>query len=48
MEIPMRVVSPGAEDINMSGDGWKLVHDEEITSSPFAELLDMIDDREVK
>ena len=48
MEIPMRVVSPGAENIELSGDGWKLIKDEEITSSPFAELADMFNDREVK
>ena len=48
MEIPMRVVSPGAEDIKMSGDGWKLVTDDDVTSSPFAELADMLNDREVK
>ena len=48
MEIPMRVVSPGAENIKLSGDGWKLITDEEITSSPFAELADMFNDREVK
>ena len=48
MEIPMRVVSPDADKINLSGDGWKLVTDEETTSSPFAELKEMLDDREVK
>ena len=48
MEIPMRVVSPKAENVKLSGDGWKLVTDEEETSSPFAELADMFNDREVK
>ena len=48
MEIPMRVVSPSAEDIELRGDGWRLVTDEEVTSSPFAELEDLINDREVK
>ena len=48
MEIPMRVVSPDAEDIKLSGDGWKLITDEEVTSSPFAELAEMFNDREVK
>ena len=50
MEIPMRVVSEEAEnmDINMSGDGWKFVTEEEEKNSPLSELMDMIDDSEVK
>ena len=48
MEIPMRVVSDDAKDIKLSGDGWKLVTDEDITSSPLAELEDLIKDREVR
>ena len=48
MEIPMRVVSDEAKDIKLSGDGWKLVTDEDITSSPLAELEDLIKDREVR
>ena len=48
MEIPMRVVSDEAKDIKLSGDGWKLITDEDITSSPLAELEDLIKDREVR
>lgn len=28
MEIPMKVISPEADDIKMSGDGWRLVTDD--------------------
>ena len=45
MEIPMRVVSEGAEDLEIKGDGWKLVTDDEETSSPLAELEDLLKDR---
>lgn len=50
MEIPMRVVSEEArnKDMNMSGDGWKFVTEEEETKSPLSELMDMLDDSEVK
>ena len=48
MEIPMRVVSDEAKDIKLSGDGWKLVTDEDITSAPLAELEDLIKDRQVR
>lgn len=48
MEIPMRVVSEEAQNIKLSGDGWKLITDEDNTSSPLAELEDLIMDREVR
>lgn len=50
MEIPMRVVSEEAknQDINMSGDGWKFVTEEEDQKSPLSELMDYLDDSEVK
>ena len=50
MEIPMRVVSEEAKnsDISMSGDGWKFVTEEEECQSPLSELMDMIDDSEVR
>ena len=49
MEIPMRVVSEEAKDIKMSGDGWKLITDEEeLSSSPFDELKNLLDDSEVR
>ena len=50
MEIPMRVVSEEAEnsDITMEGEGWKFVTEEEEKVSPLSELMDMIDDSEVR
>ncbi len=50
MEIPMRVISDEAKnsDINMSGDGWKFVTEEEEHLSPLSELMDYLDDSEVK
>jgi len=49
LEIPMRVVSEEAKDVKLSGDGWKLITDEEeLTSSPFSGLKDLLNDREVR
>lgn len=50
MEIPMRVVSEEAKnmDMNISGDGWKFVTEEEETKSPLSELMNFLDDSEVK
>ena len=51
LEIPMRVVSNEAKnsDIELKGDGWSFTtNDVEETSSPLSELLNMIDDSEVK
>lgn len=50
MEIPMRVVSEEARnsDINMSGNGWKFITEEEEKANPFSELMDYIDDSEVR
>ena len=50
MEIPMRVVSDEAENSNMTmeGEGWKFVTEEEEKTSPLSELMDMIDDSEVR
>ena len=50
MEIPMRVVSEEANDSNMTmeGEGWKFVTEEEEKTSPLSELLDYLDDSEVK
>ena len=45
MEIPMRVVSPSAEDLEIKGDGWRLVTEGEESSSPLAELEDLLKDR---
>ena len=44
MEIPMRVVSPDAEGVKLSGDGWKLVTNEEEKNNPLSELMDMLDE----
>ena len=50
MEIPMRVVSEEAKnsDINLEGDGWKFVTEEEQKTSPLSELMDYLNDSEVK
>ena len=50
MEIPMRVVSEEAKnsDINLEGDGWKFVTEEEKKSSPLSELMNYLDDSEVR
>jgi len=50
MEIPMRVVSEEAKnsDINLEGDGWKFVTEEEEKTSPLSELMDYLDDSEVR
>ena len=47
MEIPMRVVSDEAKDIKLSGEGWRLVAEEE-ANTPLSGLADLLDDREVK
>lgn len=50
MEIPMRVVSEEAkgQEVNMSGDGWSFTTGEEEKVSPLSELMDMLDDSEVR
>ena len=50
MEIPMRVVSEEAKsaDINLSGNGWQFITEEEEMKSPLSELMDYLDDSEVK
>ena len=50
MEIPMRVVSEEAENSNIAkeGEGWKFVTEEEEKVSPLSELMDMLDDSEVR
>ena len=50
MEIPMRVVSEEVKnkDMNISGDGWKFITEEEEKTSPLSELMDYLDDSEVK
>ena len=45
MEIPMRVVSEGAEEVHLEGDGWKLVTDKESakeTNPALAKLKDLL------
>ena len=41
MEIPMRVVSPDAENVSLEGDGWVYNSKEEDDNNPSKELLDM-------
>ena len=43
MEIPSKVVSPDAENIELSGDGWKLIKEEEKKENPeLAKLKDLL------
>ncbi len=50
LEIPMRVVSDELEssDVPLEGDGWSFTTNELEKQSPLSELIDMIDDSEVK
>ena len=50
MEIPMRVVSEDVKesDYNQKGDGWSFTTYEEENKSPLSELMDYIDDSEVR
>ena len=44
MEIPIKVTSPDAESKNLSGDGWRLVTDDEglKVSNAFDKLKDLL------
>ncbi len=43
MEIPMRVVSEDAHDVPLSGDGWRLITDEdEEENSELSKLKDLL------
>ncbi len=43
MEIPMRVVSEGAEDVELKGDGWRLITGrEESENSELSKLKDLL------
>ncbi len=44
MEIPIKVTCPEATDLKLSGDGWKLVTEEDLgnTSSAFDKLKDLL------
>ena len=43
MEIPMRVVSEGADDITLEGDGWKFITgDEKVENSELSKLKDLL------
>ena len=46
----MRVVSEEAKNSNikMEGEGWKFVTEEEEKTSPLSELLEYLDDSEVR
>ena len=50
MEIPMRIVSEEAKNSNnkLEGNGWKFVTEEEEITSPLSELMNYLDDSEVK
>ncbi len=49
MEIPMRVVSEDVKETKMSGDGWRLITDEEEHINPqLAGLKDLLQDSEVR
>jgi uncharacterized protein len=50
MEIPMRVVSEEADDSDIvkEGEGWKFVTEEEEAVSPLSELMEYLDDSEVR
>lgn len=41
VEIPLRAVNPKNENLSLSGDGWRLISEEEVESSsnPFKDLL---------
>lgn len=43
MEIPMRVVSEGAEEVELSGDGWRLITDDDKKeNSELSKLKDLL------
>ena len=43
MEIPMRVVSEGADDVTLEGDGWKFITgDEKVENSELSKLKDLL------
>lgn len=50
MEIPMRVVSDDVSesDLNKSGEGWSFTSKDDNKHSPLSELMEMIDDSEVR
>ena len=51
MEIPLKVTSAKNRDLNLKGNGWRLVTEEELKNnndsndSPFSELYKLIDSR---
>ena len=43
MEIPMRVVSEDADDVTLSGDGWKfIIGEEKKENSELSKLKDLL------
>ena len=43
MEIPMRVVSEGADDVALEGDGWKFITgNEKVENSELSKLKDLL------
>ena len=50
VEIPLKVVSGKNQDLNLKGNGWRFVTEEELekeksNNSPFSELYNLIDSR---
>ena len=41
VEVPLRAVNPKNENISLSGDGWRLINEEEVKTenNPFMDLL---------
>ena len=41
VEVPLRAVNPKNENISLSGDGWRLISEEEVKTenNPFMDLL---------
>ena len=50
VEIPLKVINEKNKDLNLKGDGWRFVTEEELekensNNSPFSELYNLIDSR---
>lgn len=49
VEIPSKVRGNANEDINLEGDGWRLINEDEVhasNNSPFSDLQKLLDDKE--
>lgn len=48
LEVPLKVIGDGNRNINLAGDGWRLITDEDLESSnnsPFSNLEELINSR---